>query len=128
MFSGGYSLWLNQLLKRELISWIMIKILICRSWEMNFWKFSRTFLRWLHLPRWLRFMIKQRNSLLFNLPKSDFGEIWKLVGCKMSSWKLAELNWTPKSQPTAWELQEEIRKTQDFLIFRPQGHIWSIRI
>ena len=38
---------------------LRIKILICRSWEMNIRKFWRTFLWWRNLKRSLIFMIKR---------------------------------------------------------------------
>ena len=38
----------------------LIKILICRSWEMIFWKFADLFIWWRNQQNWLLFMIERR--------------------------------------------------------------------
>ena len=72
---------------------LQMKTLICRSWGMNFRKFSRTFSQWPYLPKWLIYRILWSNEKL---------KILKLAGCKMSSRKLME---TRESHAIAWGLK-----------------------
>ena len=69
---------------------------------MNFQKFSRIFLRWRNLQRWLKFMIKWRIKNLSYRPKFNVGDILELVGCKTSFIKILQLDETPESNPKSW--------------------------
>ena len=51
-------------------------------------------------------MIKRRNKNLRIRPKFDVDDILELIGCKICSRKLVQLNGTRKSHPTACGLNE----------------------
>ena len=84
-----------------------IKILLCRSWEMNFRKSSWTFLRWRSLERRLIFMIKRKNKNLiqktWRWSRWNFGgqlkkfhlsipTVWELIKIKLQIVKMSQLS------------------------------------